>query len=71
MEDNSSFIPFRLCCGQQHIGVQCPDGKVMCCLCFDRFSYSDLSVNEDGDKTDVCLECRNWEQERLNKRERG
>lgn len=50
--------PVRLCCGQRHIGPICPDGKVMCQLCFDRFDTNDLAIDpEDGKKWDVCIEC--------------
>lgn len=50
--------PVRLCCGQRHWGPQCPDGKVMCCMCFDRFEVEGLSVDpEDGITIDVCLAC--------------
>jgi len=63
------MIPWRLCCGQQHLGVQCPDGMYMCCLCFDRFEVDELAI-EDGDTIDVCWTCFNWEQERLQKRQR-
>lgn len=47
----------RLCCGQQHAGVVCPDGKVMCCLCFDRFHEDELYVEADGDRVNVCRAC--------------
>lgn len=56
--------PVRLCCGQRHYGAQCPDGKVMCCLCFHRFNVSELSETVDGDKQDVCLECAEKEAQR-------
>ena len=49
--------PVRLCCGQAHWTVQCPDGKVMCCLCFGRFSLDELNAAEDGSKEDACREC--------------
>lgn len=49
--------PTRLCCGKKHYGVQCPDGKVMCCLCFSRFEVKDLNVTEDGRPEDVCVQC--------------
>jgi len=49
--------PVRLCCGQRHFGVVCPDGKVMCCLCFGRFTPDELSETVDGDKQDVCVPC--------------
>lgn len=54
--------PTRLCCGQKHYGVQCPDGKVMCCLCFDRFEVKDLTLTEDGTPEDVCKSCNRIEQ---------
>ena len=46
----------RLCCGMRHYGPQCPDGKVMCCLCFCRFDLYQLA-EEGGKKTDVCSSC--------------
>lgn len=49
--------PVRLCCGERHSGPMCPDGKVMCCLCFDRFEVEDLSVVE-GVIENVCKECK-------------
>jgi hypothetical protein len=58
--------PVRLCCGQRHFGLLCPDGKIMCCLCFDRFALSELSQSPDaeGVKEDVCADCaaseRKW-----------
>lgn len=48
--------PFRVCCGQQHYGATCPDGKVMCCVCFERFDKVDLMV-EAGVTYDVCKGC--------------
>lgn len=50
-------IPFRLCCGHQHLGSICPDGKVMCCLCFTRVSQDNLNVLPNGKKEDVCKSC--------------
>jgi hypothetical protein len=35
--------PVRLCCSQRHWGSICPDGKVMCQLCFERFEVKDLN----------------------------
>lgn len=58
------MIPYRLCCGQQHYGVVCPDNMVMCCYCFERVELDNLAT-EDGTKVDVCLPCWLWEQERL------
>ena len=53
----SDNAPVRVCCGQRHFGALCPDGKVMCCLCFERFPVSELSETVDGDKQDVCVRC--------------
>lgn len=48
--------PVRLCCGQSHTGPVCPDGKVRCCLCFERVEPEALhEVN--GQKEDVCQKC--------------
>lgn len=49
--------PVRLCCGQRHDGAVCPDGKVMCCVCFERVRVDDLNVTPDGKKEDVCRPC--------------
>lgn len=58
------MIPYRICCGKQHIGPICPDNKVMCCYCFERVTQDDLAI-ENGIKVDVCWPCFNWEQEEL------
>ena len=47
----------RLCCGKRHLGSVCPDGKVMCCLCFERFDQDQLNVAANGQKEDVCKKC--------------
>ena len=57
--------PVRLCCGQRHFGPICPDGKVMCCLCFERKEPSELHIREDGYKEDVCLNCHEEEKTRI------
>lgn len=49
--------PVRLCCGQQHSGAVCPDGLVMCGICFARFPADQLAVDHDGDRWDVCTGC--------------
>lgn len=50
--------PVRVCCGQRHYGVTCPDGKVMCCVCFERFDVSDLAVSGNPMVAyDVCKGC--------------
>jgi hypothetical protein len=60
--------PVRLCCGLRHDTVQCPDGLVMCCLCFSRFPVSDLHVTEDGSPEDVCAGCAAAEQKEIERR---
>jgi hypothetical protein len=50
-------IPVRLCCGQRHLGPLCPDGKVMCCLCFERKELTELNKDESGNMEDVCINC--------------
>ena len=57
--------PARLCCGERHYGAQCPDGLVMCCLCFDRFPVGELNVGEDGRPENVCKGCTAIEQQVL------
>ena len=57
--------PVRLCCGQRHYGVQCPDGLVMCGMCFRRVSVDNLNVCEDGRRENVCLRCAAQERERI------
>lgn len=49
--------PYRLCCSQRHYGPVCPDGKVMCCLCFERVEKIALHADEDGSLEDVCQKC--------------
>jgi hypothetical protein len=49
--------PFRLCCGKQHHGSVCPDGKVMCCMCFDVVPQDKLHKLPNGKLEDVCQEC--------------
>jgi hypothetical protein len=49
--------PVRLCCLKRHNGTVCPDGKVMCCLCFDRFSKEELNIGPDGRPENVCRVC--------------
>ena len=58
----------RLCCGRDHGGPVCPDGMVMCCLCFSRFGEADLYVDADGSRWDVCNPCRASEQQRARER---
>lgn len=49
--------PVRLCCFQRHYGPVCPDGLVMCCLCFKRVPVDQLTRDASGDLVDVCNEC--------------
>lgn len=53
--------PVRLCCGQRHWDAICPDGLVMCALCFDRFEIKDLHVTPDGNVENVCNRCSEME----------
>lgn len=48
--------PVRLCCLQRHWGAVCPDGKVMCQLCYRRYDIKDLT-EDDGVPIDVCRRC--------------
>lgn len=51
--------PIRLCCFQRHWGPVCPDGLVMCCLCYFRFAIKDLAVDKkDGKPIDICKPCK-------------
>jgi hypothetical protein len=63
--------PIRVCCGQQHRGPVCPDGLVMCCICFKRVTKDRLALIEEGDGDevgsapiyeDVCRTCRRREE---------
>lgn len=56
-EEGDCMIPYRLCCGKQHLGVECPDGKVLCCMCFERVEQSELNVLPDGTKENCCKRC--------------
>ena len=60
-------VPVRLCCGEEHYGAVCPDGKVMCQLCFERFDVDDLnvvSIDFEGQHEDVCKSCARKEEKR-------
>lgn len=57
-------LPVRLCCGQRHSGAVCPDGLVMCCICFSRFETGQLYVDKDGDWWDICTGCAGTERAR-------
>lgn len=49
--------PVRLCCGTRHYGPVCPDGLVMCAICFERVEKENLNTLPDGRKEDVCVRC--------------
>ena len=54
-----SEMPVRLCCGQRHLSAMCPDGLVMCCICFERVPVEQLGRDRvTGNIEDVCLNCR-------------
>lgn len=58
-------VPVRLCCAEAHYTSICPDGKVMCQLCFNRFEIDDLnvvSIDFEGQHEDVCRGCAEREQ---------
>jgi hypothetical protein len=59
--------PVRLCCGLAHNGPLCPDGKVMCCLCFARVELKNLN-KVNGTYEDVCIPCAEYEKEIIKKR---
>lgn len=61
--------PVRLCCMRRHFGAVCPDGMVMCALCFDRYEPTELAVDSDGSRIDVCVPCFEREQEQLTRRQ--
>ena len=61
-------VPYRLCCGQQHCGPVCPDGRVMCDLCFDRVRQSDLNILPDGSRENICRTCAGIEKRLLETR---
>lgn len=57
--------PVRLCCMRRHRGVRCPDGRVMCELCFGKFYDNELmgDAKDPSLRWDICLECgerENW-----------
>jgi hypothetical protein len=61
--------PVRICCGQRHWDAVCPDGLVMCCICFSRFRIDQLAVDpSDGKHWDVCLQCAADEEAEMRKR---
>lgn len=62
--------PVRLCCGQRHMTAQCPDGLVMCCICFSRFPLTGLNKTKDGYE-DVCLRCAESERKQVEFRDIG
>jgi hypothetical protein len=57
--------PYRLCCGQQHWGPVCPDGKVMCCQCFERVDREKLYTDTNTTTWDVCQACHEAEQKAI------
>jgi hypothetical protein len=50
-------VPVRLCCGQRHWSVICPDGLVQCCICFERVPADEVWEDSGGQKWDVCRTC--------------
>lgn len=67
---SAEITPIRICCGQKHHGPVCPDGLVMCCVCFRRVTQDRLAVLEAGSGNgvedapilvDMCLTCKRRE----------
>jgi hypothetical protein len=70
VSEHEAITPVRACCGHPHHGPQCPDGLVMCCMCFKRVPTERLNVLEEGDGLDlssapiyedVCRTCKKRE----------
>lgn len=59
--------PVRLCCMKRHVGPQCADGRVMCCLCFEVVPVAELNV-KDGVPEDVCKPCAEQERAEMERR---
>ncbi len=58
MMDDDKQPPVRVCCGQKHSGPVCLDGRVMCCLCFERVEQQQLAIDpEDKKQWDICSTC--------------
>lgn len=51
-------LPFRSCCGKQHAGHVCPDGLIMCHLCFERFLPEHIDMSG---YYPACVFCREEE----------
>lgn len=49
--------PQNMCCEERHFGDICPDGKVMCCLCFGRFDIDELYPSRPDEFLMVCKPC--------------
>jgi len=63
--------PVRICCYKRHRGPICPDGLVMCCICFNRVAKEQLALLEEGDGSttesapiyvDMCKTCKKREE---------
>jgi hypothetical protein len=61
----ADIAPVRLCCGQRHSGTMCPDGLVMCCLCFERFPVEKLNHIDPDTIENLCLSCAKREAQHL------
>lgn len=49
--------PVRLCCMQRHFGIVCPDGQVMCPICFERHPMHEGWRDPTGNLWDLCVAC--------------
>lgn len=70
-----TFDPIKLCCGRprsEHVGPQCPDGKVMCCHCFEKFDVAELFTYPGDDRpSDVCKTCGIYDIQGRNRKQHG
>jgi hypothetical protein len=41
--------------------AQVPEGTFWCCICFETYPVDQASVDEDGQKWDVCVGCKRIE----------
>ena len=55
--------PVRLCCSSRHYGCVCPDGKVMCIICYNRVTIDKLHLLPNGKREDVCQSCADKEKD--------
>ena len=62
--DKVDLGPIRLCCGQRHWTVACPDGLVLCGLCLHRKPIEEMNVLPTGQRENACKLCAEDERRR-------